>query len=46
MNIIDAAIATVHDYLGGSESLGPRVGLSGALLRSAARSIQGTARST
>lgn len=33
MNIIDAANATVHDYLGGSESLGPRVGLPGAVLR-------------
>jgi len=34
MNIIDAAHATVHDYLGGSESLGPRVGISPAVLRS------------
>jgi hypothetical protein len=34
MNIIDAANATVHDYLGGSESLGPRIGLSAADLRS------------
>lgn len=33
MNILDAANATVHDYLGGSESLGPRVGLSAAALR-------------
>jgi len=34
MNILDAANATVHDYLGGSESLGPRIGLTAALLRS------------
>ena len=33
MNIIDAANATVHDYPGGSESLGPRVGLPANLLR-------------
>lgn len=33
MNIIDAANATVHNYLGGSESLGPRLGLSAAVLR-------------
>ncbi|SMG00356.1 phage regulatory CII family protein [Burkholderia singularis] len=33
MNIIDAAYAVVHDYPGGSESLAPRVGLSGAMLR-------------
>lgn len=34
MNILDAASATVHDYPGGSESLGPRLGLSAAMLRS------------
>ena len=34
MNILDAAIATIHDYPGGSESLGPRLGLSAAMLRS------------
>lgn len=34
MNILDAANATVHDYPGGSESLGPRLGLSAAMLRS------------
>jgi hypothetical protein len=34
MNISDAAYATVHDYPGGSESLGPRVGISPAVLRS------------
>jgi len=33
MNVDDAAYATVHDYPGGSESLAPRVGMSGALLR-------------
>lgn len=33
MNITDAAFATVHDYPGGSESLGPRVGLDPAVLR-------------
>lgn len=33
MNSIDSAHATVHDYPGGSESLGPRVGISPAVLR-------------
>lgn len=33
MNSIDAAHAVVHDYPGGSESLGPRVGISAAVLR-------------
>lgn len=33
MNITDAAFATVHDYPGGSESLGPRVGIDPAVLR-------------
>jgi len=33
MNIIDAAHKTVHDYPGGSESLGPRIGMSPAVLR-------------
>ncbi|MBU9403541.1 phage regulatory CII family protein [Burkholderia multivorans] len=33
MNITDAAYAVVHDYPGGSESLAPRLGLSGAMLR-------------
>lgn len=33
MNIDDAAYATVHDYPGGSESLAPRLGTSGAVLR-------------
>ena len=33
MNVIDAADATVHDYPGGSESLAPRLGMSGAVLR-------------
>lgn len=33
MNIIDSAHAVVHDYKGGSESLGPRVGISPAVLR-------------
>lgn len=33
MNIADAAHITVHDYPGGSESLGPRVGISAAVLR-------------
>lgn len=34
MNIRDAAYATVHDYPGGSESLGPRVDMVPAVLRS------------
>lgn len=34
MNILDAAYATVHEYPGGSESLGPRVEISPAVLRS------------
>lgn len=34
MNVIDAAHKTVHDYPGGSESLGPRIGMSPAVLRS------------
>lgn len=33
MNTKDAAYHTVHDYEGGSESLGPRVGISAAVLR-------------
>lgn len=33
MNIIDAAHATVRNYPGGSESLGPRIGMSAAVLR-------------
>jgi len=33
MNTTDAAYATVHDYPGGSESLGPRVAISPAVLR-------------
>lgn len=33
MNSVDAAHATVHDYPGGSESLGPRVGIGAAVLR-------------
>lgn len=33
MNLSDAAHATVHDYPGGSESLAPRLGMSGAVLR-------------
>lgn len=33
MNTVDAAYHTVHDYPGGSESLGPRVGISAAVLR-------------
>ena len=33
MNTKDAAYHTVHDYAGGSESLGPRVGISAAVLR-------------
>lgn len=33
MNVADAADATVHDYPGGSESLAPRLGMSGAVLR-------------
>ncbi len=34
MNVDDAAYAVVHDYPGGSESLGPRVGIGAAVLRS------------
>lgn len=33
MNTADAAYNTVHDYPGGSVSLGPRVGISDAVLR-------------
>lgn len=33
MNILDAAHNTVRSYPGGSESLGPRVGISPAVLR-------------
>lgn len=33
MNVIDAAYLTVHAYPGGSESLGPRIGMSPAVLR-------------
>jgi hypothetical protein len=33
VNITDAAYAVAHDYPGGTESLAPRVGLSGAMLR-------------
>lgn len=33
MNIKDAMHHTVHDYPGGSESLGPRIGMSAAVLR-------------
>lgn len=33
MNTADAAYHTVHDHPGGSESLGPRVGISPAVLR-------------
>lgn len=33
MNTVDAAYHTVHDYPGGSESLGPRVSISAAVLR-------------
>ena len=33
MTPFDAAHATVHDYPGGSESLAPRLGMSGSILR-------------
>lgn len=33
MTPLDAAHATVHDYPGGSESLAPRLGMSGSILR-------------
>ncbi|WP_374537620.1 phage regulatory CII family protein [Chitinimonas taiwanensis] len=33
MTPLDAAYATVHDVLGGSEALGPRMGMSAAVLR-------------
>jgi hypothetical protein len=34
VNVSDAAHKTVHDYPGGSESLGPRMSISPAVLRS------------
>lgn len=33
MNLSDAAYATAHDYAGGTPSLAPRMGISGAMLR-------------
>lgn len=33
MSPLDAAHATVHDYPGGSESLAPRMGMRGSILR-------------
>ena len=33
MHITDAAYAVAHDYPGGTESLAPRLGMSGAVLR-------------
>jgi hypothetical protein len=33
VNLIDAAHKTVHDYPGGSQSLGPRIDMSPAILR-------------
>lgn len=33
MNTSDAAYAVAHDYPGGTDSLAPRIGMSGALLR-------------
>lgn len=33
MNTADAAYAVAHDYPGGTDSLAPRIGMSGALLR-------------
>lgn len=33
MNTADAAYSTVHDYPGGTESLGPRIAMSAAVLR-------------
>jgi hypothetical protein len=33
VNITDAAYAVAHDYPGGTESLAPRLGMSGAVLR-------------
>jgi hypothetical protein len=33
VNINDTAYQTVHDYPGGSEALGPRIGMSPAVLR-------------
>lgn len=33
MNITDAAYAIAHDYPGGTDSLAPRLGMSGAVLR-------------
>jgi len=34
VNVFDAAYKTVHEYAGGSESLGPRLEMSPAVLRS------------
>lgn len=42
MNIIDAAYRTVHDYPGGSVALGPRVGISDAVLRNKVNPNNGT----
>lgn len=36
MNLSDAVYNTVHDYPGGTESLAPRIGMSGAILRNKA----------
>lgn len=33
MNVLDAARLTVQNYPGGAEALGPRIGMTGALLR-------------
>lgn len=33
MNLQDAVYNTAHDYPGGTESLAPRIGMSGAILR-------------
>jgi hypothetical protein len=42
MNVDDAAHAVVHDYPGGSESLGPRAGIGAAVLRSKVNPNAGT----
>ena len=42
MNTTDAAYHVVHDYQGGSESLGPRVGISPAVLRNKVNPNNGT----
>lgn len=46
MNTVDAAYHVVHDYPGGSESLGPRVDISAAVLRNKVNANNDTHRLT